>query len=111
MPTLIFVLADERRQTVVEAVGCSVMDAALDHGIAGILAQCGGGCTCCTCHCYVDAHWTGSFPPPGEDESALLEFAWQPGAGSRLACQLRLTAAHDGLVIRVPAQQALNHPD
>jgi 2Fe-2S ferredoxin len=106
MPAVTFLLADGRRQVVHEAIGRSVMDAALDHGVPGIRAQCGGGCTCCTCHCYVVGGWRDRFPPPVEDEAALLEYAWQPRPESRLACQLRLTAAHDGLVIEVPAQQA-----
>lgn len=106
MPTLIFMLADGRRYQVTEGVGSSVMDAALDHGVPGILGQCGGGCTCCTCHCYVDAQWRDSFETPHPDESEMLEYAFEPRPGSRLACQLRLTAAHEGLVIEVPAKQA-----
>lgn len=106
MPTVTFILADGSRHTVEEVVGHSVMDAALDHGVPGIRAQCGGGCTCCTCHCYVEPPWRETFGEPHPDETELLTYAWEPGPGSRLACQLRLTALHDGLVIRVPAQQA-----
>lgn len=106
MPKLSFMLADGTRVDVDEAAGRSVMDAALNHGVPGIRAQCGGGCTCCTCHCYVDGAWQKSFPLPHPDEAELLEYAWKPEPASRLACQLRLTEAHEGLVIRVPAQQA-----
>ena len=106
MPTLTFTLADGRRYQVTEEIGRSVMDAALDHGVPGILGQCGGGCTCCTCHCYVDTRWTDSFGRPHPDETEMLEYAFEPRPGSRLACQLRLTAAHEGLVIEVPARQA-----
>ncbi len=106
MPSVIFVLSNGQRHLVNEAVGRTVMDAALDQGIPGIRAQCGGGCTCCTCHCYVEGGWQGQFPTPIDDEQALLEYAWQPRAESRLACQLKLTAAHEGLVIEVPEKQA-----
>lgn len=106
MTDIVFLTADGDRLPVTIEAGRTVMDAALDHNIPGIKAQCGGGCTCCTCHCYVAAPWVGTFKSASQDELDLLEFAWQPRAGSRLACQLRLTAEHDGLVIEVPAQQA-----
>ena len=106
MLQIVFIPADAQPVTVSVAEGHTVMDAALDNGIAGIRAQCGGGCTCCTCHCYLPTAWRHAFPPPSADERDLLEFAWSPQPGSRLACQLRLTAAHDGLVIEVPEQQA-----
>ncbi len=86
--------------------GETVMDAALDHGVPGITAQCGGGCTCCTCHCYLRPDQARWFPPPVQDELDLLEYAWQRRATSRLSCQLRLTEAMDGLCIEVPARQA-----
>ena len=82
------------------------MDAALDNGVPGIQAQCGGGCTCCTCHCYVTKEWLESFPATSSDEQELLEYAWCPRPSSRLSCQLTLTPEHDGLVIEVPEQQS-----
>ncbi len=88
------------------APGETVMDAALDHGVPGIAAQCGGGCTCCTCHCYLRADQAQWFPAPVQDELDLLEYAWQRRETSRLSCQLRLTEAMDGLCVEVPAQQA-----
>ncbi len=106
MIKIVFLFTDGNRLPVTIEAGRTVMDAALDHNIPGIKAQCGGGCTCCTCHCYVAAQWVATFGSPSQDEQDLLEYAWQPRPGSRLSCQLRLTAAHDGLVIEVPAQQA-----
>ncbi|MEZ5598343.1 MAG: 2Fe-2S iron-sulfur cluster-binding protein [Pseudomonadales bacterium] len=106
MIVLTFVTAAGVHYPVDVRVGDSVMDAALDNAVPGIRAQCGGGCTCCTCHCYVPAAWRASFPSPGADEVELLAYAWSPTADSRLACQLRLTPAHDGLVIRLPSEQA-----
>jgi len=106
MTDIVFLTADGSRLPVTLEVGRTVMDAALDHNIPGIKAQCGGGCTCCTCHCYVGTQWVATFTPASQDELDLLEYAWQPRPESRLACQLRLTAEHGGLVIEVPAQQA-----
>ena len=81
-------------------VGESVMDVALDNGVAGIRAQCGGGCTCSTCHCYVTGSWfdlSGSMHP---DESEMLEYTPERQANSRLSCQIRLTKSLDGIVVR-----------
>ena len=101
-----FVHADGRRESVEAAAGDTLLDAALDNGVAGIMGQCGGGCTCCTCHCYVAQPWAGHLPAPHADESELLTYAWQPQATSRLACQVPLTAALDGIEVVVPARQA-----
>ena len=104
MIQLTFLGPGGQRDQVTAPAGDTVMDAALDNGVPGITAQCGGGCTCCTCHCYVPL--TAGFAPPVQDELDLLEYALERRATSRLSCQLTLTEAHDGLVIRVPLQQA-----
>jgi len=84
----------------------TVMEGALKHGIPGIEAECGGACACATCHCYVDPAWVESFPPAKGEEIEMLEFAKSEYlANSRLACQLTITDAHDGLVIRLPELQ------
>ncbi len=81
------------------------MEAARDHDIRGIVAECGGECSCSTCHCYVDREWVGSLPPKKDDEAGLIEFAPEPRPESRLACQLLMTDALDGLVLHVPEKQ------
>lgn len=85
--------------------GSNVMQLAIDHGVPGILADCGGCCSCATCHCYVDEAWQERFPAPSEAESELVSYAFDPQPNSRLACQLVLGPGHDGLVIRLPARQ------
>ena len=82
------------------------MDAALDNGIAGIKAQCGGGCTCCTCHCWVRQPWFERLPPPHQDERDMLDYAWGRGVNSRLSCQIELTDLLDGIEVDVPQQQS-----
>ena len=81
------------------------MDGALDNNIPGIIGQCGGGCTCSTCHCYVEAAWVERLPAPHPDELDLLEYAVDRQATSRLSCQIRLTEDLDGLVVRLPERQ------
>lgn len=101
-----FVLPDGARRTLVAETGETLMDLALDNGVPGILAQCGGGCTCCTCHCYVPEPWASRLPAPDPDERELLAYAWAPRADSRLACQVWLDPSHDGLIVEVPAEQS-----
>ena len=105
MPRITFIQPDGAATAVDIANGLTVMEGAVENGIAGILAECGGSCSCSTCHCYVAQSWTGALPPPQDDESGLIEFAWEPRDSSRLTCQLRVTDALDGLVLHVPAQQ------
>ena len=82
--------------------GDTLMEVAVDNGVDGILAQCGGGCSCCTCHCWVDAEWADKLPSAQPEEADLLSYALGWRATSRLACQIRLKAEHDGLTVRVP---------
>lgn len=83
----------------------SVMEAATTNLIRGIVGECGGSCSCATCHVYVDAAWYGRLPPPDEMELGMLEGAVEPGPLSRLSCQLKISAALDGLVVTVPTGQ------
>ena len=103
-----FVHPDGSREAHAVAVGETVMDCALDHGVRGIRAQCGGACTCVTCHCYVDDAWVARVPAPRDDELEMLEYAWRRTANSRLACQIVLSGDCDGIVVHVPERQALN---
>ncbi|WP_118132541.1 2Fe-2S iron-sulfur cluster-binding protein [Oceanicella sp. SM1341] len=85
--------------------GMTVMEGARDNGIPGIDADCGGACACSTCHVYVDPAWTDRLPAKDDMEIDMLDFAWNPGETSRLTCQLRVTDALDGLVVRMPEKQ------
>lgn len=78
-----------------------MLDVALDNNVAGIVGQCGGGMTCCSCHCWVQDDRLGA---PDADELELLEYAWGRNDDSRLACQLD---ALDDLTVRVPEKQSI----
>ena len=103
---VVFVHPDGSRETHAAAPNETVMDCALDHGVRGIWARCGGACHCVTCHCYVDDAWLSRVPPPGADEREMLDYAWQRRANSRLSCQLVLREGCDGIVVHVPERQA-----
>jgi len=105
MPWVTFRQSDGAELTCEVPIGSSVMDGAVDHGVCGIRAQCGGASICATCHCYVDPAWQALLPPPDVTEREMLDYVWHPREGSRLACQIRITAQLDGLVVEVPERQ------
>jgi len=100
-----FIQPDATRTTIEAAAGITAMEAARSHQIRGIKAECGGQCSCSTCHCYIDNAWFARLPPKNDSEASLIEFAWEPRETSRLACQIVLTDALDGLVLHVPERQ------
>lgn len=92
-------------RTVEAEVGTSLMEAAVRNGVPGIDAECGGACTCATCHVYVDDRWKSVTGSPGTTEEEMLDFAFDLKPNSRLSCQIRVTDALDGLVVHTPSQQ------
>ena len=105
MALVTYVNHDGSSNEVEVPAGTSVMQGAVDNMIDGIVAECGGSCSCATCHCYVDEAWIGKFPPASGMEQDMLECVLQPQPNSRLSCQLVLTDALDGLVVRLPESQ------
>lgn len=93
------------RQSVSVPEGTSVMQAALDNGVNGILADCGGALSCATCHVHIAPEWFARTGGPSEAEAEMLEMAVDPDETSRLACQIELTSALDGLEVILPASQ------
>lgn len=106
MSTIIFVQPDGSTKEVTAKPGVSLMEAAVANLIPGIEAECGGACACATCHVYIDEGWFAKLPAPQPMEADLLECAVEPTAQSRLACQVRITDATDGLVVRLPNGQS-----
>ncbi len=85
--------------------GLTVMEGAVDNDVEGVIAECGGGCACATCHCYIDEAWLDRLPKMEEMERVMLECAWEPKENSRLTCQIEVTDKLDGLVVHVPEEQ------
>ena len=101
-----FVQPDGTRHEITADPGMTVMEVARENNIPGVLAECGGGCICSTCHVVLDARFYDSFRSSEPTEDMLLELAPGRSEFSRLSCQIELTEAHDGLVVTVPAEQA-----
>jgi len=106
MANITFVEASGQSTTVNLADGWSLMQGATANGIDGILGECGGSCACATCHCYVDESRLGDLSPASEGELAMLEnVAAERRPNSRLACQIKASAALEGLLVHLPATQ------
>ena len=85
--------------------GQSLMRAAVDNGVPGIDADCGGECACATCHVYVEAAWLARTGERSEMEQSMLSFAAVTQDNSRLSCQVQITPELDGLVVSLPEGQ------
>lgn len=106
MAHITYVEATGQSATVDLPDGWSLMQGAVANGIEGIVGECGGSCACATCHCYVDEADLHRLPPPGEAELAMLaNVAAERRATSRLSCQIKASAALEGLTLHLPETQ------
>ncbi len=86
--------------------GDSVMRGAVDNGIEAIVAECGGGLACATCHCYIDDSWIGRVGGAVGPEADMLQSASaEVTPNSRLSCQVVVRDELDGLIVRLPETQ------
>lgn len=105
MPLIKYIQPDGTSVDVDVPVGNSVMEGALRNGIDGIVAECGGACSCATCHVHVDQAWFDKLFPANGTELSMLEFAEGRAATSRLSCQIKVTEDLAGLVVTVADKQ------
>ena len=106
MAKITFIDAGGIERAVEAKSGSTVMETAIRHAIPGIEAECGGACSCATCHVYVDETWMPLVGKPGPMEEDMLDFAFEAKANSRLSCQIKMSDALDGIIVRTPAKQA-----
>lgn len=105
MPRVIFIEFDGTRHEVMAPLGQTVMRAAVENAIPGILADCGGSCACGTCHGSIGVPWSARIPEPDDAERAMLDMAVEPDDEGRLTCQVIVTDALDGVEVRLPKSQ------
>jgi 2Fe-2S ferredoxin len=107
VPEVRYVLWDGTTRSVQVPEGTSVMRGAIDHNLPGVDAECGGCLSCATCHVYVDDRFFPLLAPASDDELELLAgVAAERRPQSRLSCQIPMTAALDGLIVRMPERQS-----
>ena len=101
MPKIVYIEPEGDRVEVDVEEGYSVMEGAIMNGVEGIEAECGGACSCATCHCYVKEEWWEKLPEMDVIEDSMLEAATERRTNSRLTCQIPVTEELDGLVLEV----------
>jgi ferredoxin, 2Fe-2S len=106
VPKVVFVLADGTETGVDARVGDSLMLAATQNGVDGVVAECGGNMSCATCHVWVGEDLAERVGRPGDMEEDLLDLAVsERRPGSRLSCQITVTEELDGLTVEIPPEQ------
>lgn len=106
MPKITFVSHSGETRAVDVALGTSVMHAAVDNHVPGMVGGCGGSVMCATCHCFVDAQAFPALPPVDDNEDAMLDgTASARTVKSRLGCQLMFTEDLEGLIVQLPDYQ------
>ena len=101
MVEVTFITATEQRVTAQGAEGDNLLRVGQAAGMA-LEGTCEGQMACSTCHVIVGRDWFGKLPRASEDEEDLLDLAAGVRPTSRLSCQIELTAALDGLEVRIP---------
>jgi len=105
MTKILFIEHDGTEHPVEVEPGGSVMLAAVTNGVPGIDADCGGACSCATCHVYVNEEWLEKLEPIDAMEEAMLSLSSDRKENSRLSCQIKVSEELDGLVVTTPEFQ------
>lgn len=105
MVNVTFIEHDGSEHKVAAKAGDSLMQAAVSNGVPGIDADCGGSCSCATCHVYVQENWLGKVGTINPTEEAMLSLSTDRQDNSRLSCQIKLSEDLDGLVVTTPEFQ------
>jgi len=101
MPKVIFETLDGERREVVANANTNLMEIALAEGLDGIEGECGGACSCATCHVEVAANWWEAVGKPDDMELDMLDFCEELTETSRLGCQIQLSDELDGLEVKI----------
>lgn len=106
MPTITYHLPDETAVELDVAGGTTVMRAALNNGVKGIVGECGGQAMCATCHVFIRNTGGAELPEISEDEDEMLDCtASERTDSSRLGCQITLGGELQSLDVEIPADQ------
>lgn len=105
MAKIKFIEHDGTEHVVDAEPGMSVMNAAIDNLVPGIDADCGGECSCATCHVVVDDAWFDKVGKPSDQEESMLDLNPDREEHSRLSCQIPVSDEIDGLVVQLPEFQ------
>ena len=105
MPQVKFIEFNGTEHVVDATNGESIMVAATSNLVPGIDADCGGECSCATCHVLIDAEWRAKIEPRSDQEESMLDLNPDRTDESRLSCQIRMNDNLDGIVVNLPEFQ------
>ena len=105
MAKITYIEFNGTEHTVEVRTNFTVMEGAVKNNVPGIDADCGGACACATCHVYIDEAWREKTGTRSAMEESMLDFAENVQDNSRLSCQIKVTDALDGLIVRMPESQ------
>lgn len=105
MPKITLVQYDGTAHTIDAESGKSLMLNAVENAVPGIDADCGGACACGTCHVFLDADWLAASGVDSPMEESMLSMRPDREQSSRLSCQIDVTDAMEGMVVRLPEYQ------
>lgn len=106
MPHVTYISPDGTNTTLEARDGESVMEVAVKNGVRGIVAECGGACSCATCHVYVDPSFRDTVGEVTDLEDDMLDGAEAERLdNSRLSCQIKMRDDLDGLIVRIAPKQ------
>lgn len=105
MSKINFITADGNQISIDTEADYSLMQLAVDNEVPGIDGDCGGCCSCATCHVYVAPDWSAKVGSPSKEEEALLTLNPDRKDNSRLCCQITATPELDGLTVEIPEFQ------
>ncbi|BCM93736.1 ferredoxin-6 [Abditibacteriota bacterium] len=100
MSQVTFISPQGEKIVVKNAMG-NLMEIATEHDVEGIEGNCGGVCSCGTCHVWVEPEWLERVGQASEIERGILNFEDNSNERSRLCCQIEMTDDLDGIVVKV----------
>jgi 2Fe-2S ferredoxin len=106
MPKITFIEPSGNENVIDIPEGWTLMQGATSNGVDGMDAECGGSCACATCHCYVESHIELLSTPSEAELNMLDNVAAERRDSSRLGCQIKASAAMEGMKVRLPSCQA-----
>jgi 2Fe-2S ferredoxin len=105
MGSITFIEHNGTQHTVDIEEGKSLMQIAMDNGVQGVDADCGGACACGTCHVIIGSDWINTTGSATDEEIQMLDLTPEKEDSSRLSCQISTSEAMNGMVVRLPEFQ------
>lgn len=104
MISITFVDIDDNEKVIQAEEGLNLMEVAIRNNIAGIVGECGGQCSCATCHVYIEDEYFEKVGAPVDDEEDMLDFSEKRQPNSRLGCQVTVAAELEGMTVRAAGE-------